>query len=378
MAGLYLHIPFCRKRCHYCDFYKTTEVRQKPLFLEMVVREAELQAQYLGGESLETLYFGGGTPSVLTPEEVRFLMEKAGTFFCVEKEAEVTMEVNPDDMTPGKAALYRAAGVNRLSIGIQSFHDHLLKVMNRRHNGRQSREAVTRAAEEGFDQISLDLIFGLPGMTLREWEESLDQALALPVNHISAYHLTYHEGTPFYDRLLRGTLTEAAEEESLEQFSLLMDKTRAAGFEQYEISNFALNGAYSRHNSAYWSGRKYLGLGPSAHSYNGMSRQWNRANLSHYLHALEKGTIPAEMEILTPADRLNDYLITRLRTRWGISMAIMARDFGDAVASAVMEEALPFLEEGTLVSDGDILRLSPAGIMVSDRILLALIREKIS
>lgn len=344
----------------------------------MVVREAELQAGYLGGESLETLYFGGGTPSVLSPEEVRFLMENAGTFFPVEKEAEVTMEVNPDDMTPGKAALYRAAGVNRLSIGIQSFHDHLLKAMNRRHDARQSREAVTLAAEEGFDQISIDLIFGLPGMTLREWEESLDQALALPVNHISAYHLTYHEGTPFYTRLLRGTLTEAAEEESLEQFSLLMDKTRTAGFEQYEISNFARNGAYSRHNSAYWSGRKYLGLGPSAHSYNGVSRQWNRANLPYYLRALEKGTIPAEMEMLTPADRLNDYLITRLRTRWGISMAMIARDFGDAVAAAVMEAALPFLEEGTLVRDGDTVRLSPAGIMVSDHILLALIREKIS
>ena len=372
MAGLYIHIPFCRKRCHYCDFYKTTELGLKPRFLEMVAHEAVLQAGYLEGEILDTLYFGGGTPGLLAPDEIAFLLEKVAALYRVAPDAEVTLEANPDDVTPGQPAAWRAIGVNRLSMGIQSFHDDHLKAMNRRHTARQALDAVDTARKEGFTNISIDLIFGLPDMTLAQWEENLDTALSLPVSHISAYHLTWHEGTPFYEFLQKGILREASEEESLEQFRLLISKTAQAGFDHYEISNFARGGAYSRHNLGYWSGAKYLGLGPSAHSYNGLSRQWNVADLRIYLQALGEGKIPFESEELTLTDRLNDTLITRLRTKWGISTDLLRREFGEAVIAPVLASARPFLEEGTLIEEGGILRLSPAGIMVSDRIMAAL------
>jgi oxygen-independent coproporphyrinogen-3 oxidase len=372
VAGLYIHIPFCRKRCHYCDFYKTTELGLKPRFLEMVAHEAVLQAGYLEGEILDTLYFGGGTPGLLAPDEIAFLLEKVAALYRVAPDAEVTLEANPDDVTPGQPAAWRAIGVNRLSMGIQSFHDDHLKAMNRRHTARQALDAVDTARKEGFTNISIDLIFGLPDMTLAQWEENLDTALSLPVSHISAYHLTWHEGTPFYEFLQKGILREASEEESLEQFRLLISKTAQAGFDHYEISNFARGGAYSRHNLGYWSGAKYLGLGPSAHSYNGLSRQWNVADLRIYLQALGEGKIPFESEELTLTDRLNDTLITRLRTKWGISTDLLRREFGEAVIAPVLASARPFLEEGTLIEEGGILRLSPAGIMVSDRIMAAL------
>lgn len=372
MAGLYIHIPFCRKRCHYCDFYKTTELGLKPRFLEMVAHEAERQAGYLEGEILDTFYFGGGTPGLLAPGEVAFLLEKVSALFRVASDAEVTLEANPDDFTPGQPAAWRAMGVNRLSMGVQSFHDDHLKAMNRRHTARQALDAVDLALKEGFTNISIDLIFGLPDMTLAQWEENLDTALSLPVSHISAYHLTWHEGTPFYEFLQKGILSEATEEESLEQFRLLIFKTAQAGFDHYEISNFARGGAYSRHNLGYWSGEKYLGLGPSAHSYNGQSRQWNVADLRTYLQALGEGKIPFESEELTPTDRLNDTLITRLRTKWGVSIEQLHREFGEEAVAPVLASARPFLKEGTLIEEGRILRLSPAGIMVSDTIMAAL------
>jgi len=372
VAGVYFHIPFCRKRCHYCDFYKTTQVRFLPRYLAMMAGELALQKDYLEGESLETLYFGGGTPGLLAAGEVSALLDRVNALFCVVSGAEVTLEANPDDLISGKPAAWRAAGVNRLSLGIQSFDDGHLRAMNRRHTALQALEAVHTAVNEGFTDISIDLIFGLPGLSLSQWENTLDTALSLPVSHISAYHLTYHEGTPFFTWLRRGMLREATEEESLEQFSMLMAKTAKAGFEHYEISNFARSGAYSRHNRGYWSGEKYLGLGPSAHSYNGHSRQWNVSSLQKYLQALEIGKVPFEAEELTATDRLNDYLITRLRTRWGISTGALRAEFGEAATAAVLASARPFLDEGTLTENEGALCLSPAGIMVSDRIMAAL------
>jgi len=338
----------------------------------MVAGELALQKDYLEGESLETLYFGGGTPGLLAAGEVSALLDRVNALFCVVSGAEVTLEANPDDLIPGKPAAWRAAGVNRLSLGIQSFDDGHLRAMNRRHTALQALEAVHTAVNEGFTDISIDLIFGLPGLSLSQWENTLDTALSLPVSHISAYHLTYHEGTPFFTWLRRGMLREATEEESLEQFSMLMAKTAKAGFEHYEISNFARSGAYSRHNRGYWSGEKYLGLGPSAHSYNGHSRQWNVSSLQKYLQALEIGKVPFEAEELTATDRLNDYLITRLRTRWGISTGALRAEFGEAATAAVLASARSFLDEGTLTENEGALCLSPAGIMVSDRIMAAL------
>lgn len=375
MAGIYVHIPFCRRRCHYCDFYKTTEVTRLSFFKEALVVEAELQSDFLKGERVKTVYFGGGTPSLLGAEDVAFLMGTLRRFFKLDPSAEVSLEVNPDDVDSGVAESWARTGVNRLSIGIQSFRDSHLRLMNRRHTARQAFQAVDYARGAGFTDISIDLIYSIPGMTLPEWENNLDTALSLPVNHISAYHLTYHEGTPFFECLRKGTLTETTEEESLSQFDLLMKKTSEAGFEHYEISNFAKNGAYSRHNCGYWFGEKYLGLGPSAHSYNGLSRQWNLADLDLYLEALKARKLPFDEEVLSEKERLNDYLITRFRTRWGISLAEIRRVHGDEEAGGVFRSALPYLHDGFLEQEGDVLRLTPAGILISDRILLELIRE---
>lgn len=372
MAGIYLHIPFCRKRCHYCDFYKTTVTGKIPRFLKALHREIGLQQDYLKGEPVKTIYMGGGTPSLLDGNDIEFLISEIKMVFRVDPDVDITLEANPDDIAPSKLAGWAHAGINRLSIGIQSFHNPHLQAMNRRHSAQQALDAVHQAEKAGFKDISIDLIYGLPGMSLPEWERNLDIALSLPVSHISAYHLTYHEGTPFFDWLQKGTLMETPEEESVEQFRLLMKKTANGGFEQYEISNFARNKAYSKHNCGYWSGEKYLGLGPSAHSFNGCSRQWNVASLHDYLKALEMGMIPFEAEKLSATDRLNDYIITRLRTRWGIFWAALRAEFGEAAAAEVLASANPFLEEGTLVEKEGALCLSPAGIMVSDRIMAAL------
>lgn len=372
MAGIYLHIPFCRKRCHYCDFYKTTVTGKIPRFLKALHREIGLQQDYLKGEPVKTIYMGGGTPSLLDGNDIEFLISEIKMVFRVDPDVDITLEANPDDITLSGLARWAHAGINRLSIGIQSFHDPHLQAMNRRHSAQQALDAVHQAEKAGFKDISIDLIYGLPGMSLPEWERNLDIALSLPVSHISAYHLTYHEGTPFFDWLQKGTLMETPEEESVEQFRLLMKKTANGGFEQYEISNFARNKAYSKHNCGYWSGEKYLGLGPSAHSFNGCSRQWNVASLHDYLKALEMGMIPFEAEKLSATDRLNDYIITRLRTRWGIFWAALRAEFGEAAAAEVLASANPFLEEGTLVEKEGALCLSPAGIMVSDRIMAAL------
>lgn len=375
MAGLYLHIPFCRKRCHYCDFYKTTVTGKIPRFLEALHREIGLQSDYLNGEPVKTIYMGGGTPSLLDGDDTEALIREIKRVFRVDSDVDITLEANPDDITLSGLARWAHAGINRLSIGIQSFHDPHLQAMNRRHSAQQALDAVHQAEKAGFKDISIDLIYGLPGMSLPEWERNLDIALSLPVSHISAYHLTYHEGTPFFDWLQKGTLMETPEEESVEQFRLLMKKTADGGFEQYEISNFARNKAYSKHNCGYWSGEKYLGLGPSAHSYNGVSRQWNKADLDVYLKSLAVGEVPCETEILTSLERLNDYLITRIRTTRGISTEQISREYGEEVTASLLRSAAPYLQNGLLEQQGDILRLTTAGILVSDRIMLELLRE---
>jgi len=375
MAGIYIHIPFCRKKCFYCDFYKTTAVEKKPLFLQSLHHEIQLQKNYLCGEPVSTLYFGGGTPSVLTISELSGILTDFENHFPIMNGTEVTLEANPDDLNLDYLKELRQIGFNRLSMGIQSFSDKDLKQMNRRHSAVQAVHSVYEAVEAGFSDISIDLIYGLPGLTMKQWEKNLKQAVSLPVNHISAYHLTYHEGTKFYDWLKTGQLRELPEDESLAQFETLIDITNQAGFEQYEISNFAQNKAYSKHNSSYWNGSKYLGLGPSAHSYNGISRQWNVASLEKYIKAIAAGETHFEREELTQTDKLNDYLITRLRTRWGISLNYISENFGEEFGRQVFHSAQTFISTGHLLQNGDIISLTRQGIMISDKIMLALVVE---
>lgn len=373
MAGIYIHIPFCRKKCFYCDFYKTTAVVKKPLFLQSLHREIDLRTPYLGGEAVGTIYLGGGTPSVLTMDELNGIMDHLHRNFRVEQDAEITMEANPDDLSAEYLRELKQSGFNRLSIGIQSFSDGDLQRMNRRHSAVQAVHSVLEATSSGFSSVSIDLIYGLPGLGLQQWEKNIRRAVKLPVNHISAYHLTYHEGTKFYDWLKAGQLREIPEDDSLAQFEMLMDITGEAGFEQYEISNFARDKAWSKHNSSYWNGSKYLGLGPSAHSYDGGSRQWNVANLDQYIASTEKGSPDFEREILSETNRINDYLITRIRTVWGISLNDLEREFGEPVRRQVWQSAQSFIHSGHLMHQGDVVSLTRRGIMISDEIMLALV-----
>lgn len=267
MAGIYIHIPFCRQKCYYCDFYKTVNTSLTQKFLSGLKEEAKIRKNYLQNETVETIYFGGGTPSVLTPGELGDILNHISKFYELDNQLETTFEANPDDLTPEYLAAIKAAGVNRLSIGIQAFQDVHLKKMNRRHNAEQAEEVVKNAVKAGINNISVDLIYGLPDLSEAQWKESLDRVFRLPVQHLSAYHLTYHEGTAFYTWLKKGTLKELSENDSVNQFNMLLDAAEKAGFEQYEISNFACDQRYSKHNTAYWLGKKYLGLGPSAHSY---------------------------------------------------------------------------------------------------------------
>ena len=375
MAGIYIHIPFCRKKCFYCDFYKSTAVIKKPLFLQSLHREIEQQSGYLEAEQVSTIYLGGGTPSVLTVSELAEILEWLHLKFRIDSNAEITLEANPDDLNLTYLKELKQLGFNRLSIGIQSFSDKDLKAMNRRHSAVQAVQSVYEAVEAGFSDISIDLIYGLPGLTLTQWEKNINRAVALPVNHISAYHLTYHEGTKFYDWLKTGQLRELPEDDSLAQFEMLMDITKSAGFEQYEISNFAREKAYSKHNSNYWSDSKYLGLGPSAHSFDGASRQWNIANLEKYIQAISADKPSIEREVLTQTDKLNDYLITRLRTQWGISLNYISGNFGEEFGRQVLHSSQVYISTGHLLQNGDIISLTRTGIMISDKIMLALVVE---
>lgn len=375
MGGIYIHVPFCRKKCFYCDFYKTTAVSQRPLFLKALHREIDLQCGYLGSETVETVYFGGGTPSVLLPAEIGDILEHLKRYHSFGNHAEVTVEGNPDDLSPAYLKELKTVGVNRLSIGIQSFHPEDLKRMNRRHTRDQALRSVFDAHDAGFNDISIDLIYGLPELSTGRWEENLRLAMELPATHLSAYHLTYHEGTMFFHWLKKGQLKEIPEDDSIAQFEMLMDISAEAGYEHYEISNFARNQSYSRHNSGYWNGKKYLGLGPSAHSYDLISRQWNVADLYHYLKSLDQGELNFEKEILSETDRFNDLLITRIRTKWGLDLNELQSIFSTRARKQLEKSADKYLISGHLQMEGDIISLTRKGIMISDEIMLALLAE---
>lgn len=369
MAGIYLHIPFCRQKCYYCDFYKTVNTSLQQKFLSALTEEAKLRKNYLEKESIETIYFGGGTPSVLQPAELQNIFDSLTKHYSIARDAEITFEANPDDLTPDYLHTLKATGINRLSIGIQAFQDEHLKKMNRRHNASQAGEVVRNASKAGFNNLSVDLIYGLPNLTVEQWNESLQRVFQLPVQHLSAYHLTYHEGTPFYTWLKKGTLKELNEEESVEQFNLLIDMAEAAGFEQYEISNFARNQLYSRHNSSYWMGKKYLGLGPSAHSYDQKKRRWNVAHVESYVQGLLSGTPYFEEEELNTREHYNEYILTRIRTKWGISLSAVHQQFGKEFHDYLISQIEKYEKAGTVVRSDGILTLSREGLLVSDEIM---------
>ena len=369
MAGIYLHIPFCRKRCHYCDFFKSTDLSQKARLLEGLGKELESRAHELASEEINTIYLGGGTPSVLLIDELKDLLQTIRQNYLVSPEAEITMEANPDDLSQAILSAIRGIGFNRLSMGVQSFSEADLKLMNRRHGVMQAIQSVKWAKTAGFSNISIDLIYGLPNQTLEEWERNVRIAVELDVQHISAYNLTYHEGTVFYDRLKKGILKELPDELSLQQFEMLISILKEAGFEHYEISNFCKPGLYSQHNSSYWKSKKYLGIGPSAHSFDLQSRRWNVSSVSGYLDGIENTKPYSETEILTEQDRYNDYIITGLRTIWGISEELIQTEFSENYLIHFQKVKDKYLHSGHVLNASGKTVLSPEGLFISDQIM---------
>ena len=364
MAGLYFHIPFCKRICAYCDFYKSVRLEQMDGVTAAMHRELDERQDYLRGEAVTTRYFGGGTPSLYAPAALKGLLNHAAQLFDCSGAAETTLEANPDDLTGDYLAGLREAGIDRLSIGIQSFDDDCLKLMNRRHTAAQAIGAVRAAQRAGFGNITADLIFGIPGFGGDSLKRSLDGVLSLGVQHISAYHLTVEPGTAFGRRAARGQFAPVDEATSETEYALVHETLTGAGFEHYEVSNFALPGFRARHNAAYWHGVKYLGIGPAAHSFDGRERHWNVASVTEYI-----GGTPAEAETLTDRDRFNEYVMTRLRTAEGIDLREAERLFGKERAARVLRDAEPWLKSRTLVLAAGRMAVPPARMLVSDAVI---------
>lgn len=369
MAGIYIHIPFCKTRCIYCDFYSTTRSELKERYVRALCRELEMRREYLRGEPIETIYLGGGTPSQLDEGDFLRIFETIRTVYGMEHCREITLEANPDDLTETYVAMLRHLPFNRISMGIQTFDDDTLKLLNRRHNAAQAIEAVGRCRRAGFANISIDLIYGLPGETDERWKQDLQQAVTLNVEHISAYHLTYEEGTRLYELLQARRIREVDEESSVRFFSILMDTLTDAGYEHYEISNFCRPGMHSRHNTSYWKGIPYLGCGASAHSFDRRTREWNVASIDEYIRALEDGHRLYETEPRDPDTAYNECVMTSLRTRQGLSLEEVEKEYGIVLRQYCTNMAQPYLKDGKLEIRGGRLRLTRDGIFVSDGII---------
>lgn len=369
MAGIYVHIPFCQKLCGYCDFYRTTRTELIESYIDALRAEIELRSGYLEAEEVSTVYFGGGTPSLLSPGQLGIILQALGSRNKIVNTAEITIELNPDDVTAGYMAGLKEVGFNRISIGVQSWSDATLKLLGRRHDSARAVEAVNLAVAAGFSDISVDLIYGLPRLTTGEWEQMLDKTFSLPVTHLSAYHLTIEEGTPFGKMKKQGLISEPDEDESSSQFSMLIEKATAAGFIHYEISNFGREGFFSKHNTSYWKQVSYLGLGPSAHSFNGYSRQWNVSDISKYIAALSKGKLLFEIEELDLRTRFNEYILTSLRTMWGIDLAYVEAEFEKEGYDYITNLAAKFMGYGLMRQEKNSLILTDQGVMIADNII---------
>jgi len=369
MAGIYVHIPFCRQKCYYCDFYKTVNTTLIKKFVSALENEVVQRKNCLDNELVETIYFGGGTPSVLNETELTEILNFLNLHFNVSSTAEITFEANPDDLSVEYLHEIYHTGVRRLSIGIQSFQNEFLQKMNRRHDANQAIQAVENAAKTGFNDISVDLIYGLPGLARDQWKADLNQVFQLPVQHLSAYHLTYHKGTPFYTWLKKGTLKALNENESIWQFQTLIQMAKENDFEQYEISNFAKDRKYSKHNSSYWNGVKYIGLGPSAHSFNGISRSWNVSHIESYIKAVAAGLPYSEEEILSESNKYNEYILTRIRTIWGVSIEQLKTEFGTEKAIYFQQNIEKYIASDLVKQQSGIYTLTENGMFVSDEIM---------
>lgn len=369
MAGIYIHIPFCKQACYYCNFHFTVNHRQKEDFVKALLKEISLRPNYLEGEKIETIYFGGGTPSLLSGDEVKQIMDALQENFEIAQNPEVTLEANPDDLEKKKISELKTTAVNRFSIGIQSFHDEDLKYLHRAHNGQQADYSVKLAQDAGFENITIDLIYAIPNLTDAKWKSNLEKMNGLSIPHFSSYCLTVEPKTPLEKFIRDKKMPDVNDAQAARQFEMLMDFAEKNNYEHYEISNFAKAERYSRHNTSYWTGKKYLGLGPSAHSFDGKSRQWNIANTTLYIQSLEKGELNFEKETLTDSNRFNEYIMTSLRTKWGIDVNYLKTKFGSQRFEQFAKNADPFFQNHSLHLENNKITLERKGKLIADKII---------
>lgn len=367
MAGIYLHIPFCKQACHYCNFHFSTSMRYKSEMVRAIAQELAWQHHYLAGQTVDSIYLGGGTPSLLDADEVKQLLDVIGAHYQVTHQPEITLEANPDDLTPHKVNALRQTPINRFSIGIQSFQDADLQYMNRSHHAAEALASIQRVQDAGWSNLTIDLIYGTPTMSDAQWAENLNQAFALGVPHLSSYALTVEPRTALDHFVRTGQSAAVDEDQAARQFEYLQAAAAAAGMVHYEISNFGQPGYFARHNTSYWQQVPYLGVGPSAHSFDGATRQWNVAHNAQYLKAIAAGQVPYERETLSAADRYNEYIMTGLRTIWGVKVSHIAT-FGERIAAHFAREVQPWVERQQIRLDGAAYVLAPEAKFLADGI----------
>lgn len=368
MAGIYLHIPFCKQACNYCDFHFSTSMKMKVDFVKAIIQEIELRKDVFANKFISSIYFGGGTPSLLSKEELDMIFEKLYKSFTIDADVEITLESNPDDLNYDKILQLRDTPINRLSIGVQSFRDKDLKYMNRAHTAIEALNSIKVAQDIGFQNITIDLIYGTPGMSNEDWKYNLRKSNALNLPHISSYCLTVEEKTSLYYQILNKNISPVDEQQSVDHFKILMDEMSRYGYEQYEISNFCKDNSYSKHNSSYWRKDHYLGLGPSAHSYFGNTRLWNVSNNVKYINALSASLLPLVNENLNTQDMYNEYVMTSLRTKWGCSLIQIEKDYPKFFLNYFKVQIKSHEMNGYVIEDKGVYRLSDKGKLIADRI----------
>ncbi len=366
MSGIYIHIPFCKQACHYCDFHFSTSLKKKEELVNALCTELVLRKNELDG-NVETIYFGGGTPSLLSSEELQQIFKTIYKNYTVSENPEITLEANPDDLSKEQILKFTNSQINRLSIGIQSFFEEDLKLMNRAHNASEALESI-KEAKQYFENISIDLIYGIPGMSSERWKKNLEIVLSLDVPHLSCYALTVEPKTALKKFIEKGIVPPVDEEAAKEHYEILLSETEKAGLENYEFSNFGKPGFHSRNNTAYWEGKPYLGIGPSAHSYDGTSRSWNVANNTKYIKSIEEGILPSEIEILSKENKYNEYIMTGLRTKKGVSLEKVESEFGKKYSEYLLKQAENLLKNNLLILENETLKISKKGKFLSDGI----------
>lgn len=366
MAGIYIHIPFCKQACHYCDFHFSTTMKKKDEMITALIHEIHLRKDEIN-EPVETIYFGGGTPSVLSNAEIDQVLEPIFSLFDVVENPEITLEANPDDLSTERIVALSKSKINRLSIGIQSFYEDDLQLMNRAHNADEALQCL-KTATQYFDNISIDLIYGMPNMSLEKWRSNVNLALSLNIPHISSYALTVEPKTALATLIKKGKIANTDDGLSHEHFLTLVEMLENAGFVHYELSNFGKPEYFSKNNSAYWLGKKYVGIGPSAHSFDGENRSWNIANNSIYIQKIQENELPNEVETLSVQDRYNEYVMTGLRTIWGVSLKKIENDFGNSYLNYLLENAAYFIKKEQLIFENNILKTTLKGKFFCDGI----------